>query len=305
MTQSITPAAPTVSTDLGFDDEIDLFELVRTLWESKLTILCFTVLFAAAGTAYALLATPWYKADVVLAPVEKDLRSSLTAQLGGLAAIAGIGGAGDNKSIEAIATLTSRELASDFIEDHGLIQRIFESRWDAKAGRWKADDPDHWPDVRDAILFYQTKMVTVTQDRKTQLITLTLRWTDPDEASKWASELVARVNEQMRARAEREAETNLAYLNKELATTNVVNLQQAISRLIETEMQKLMLARNSDDYAVRTIDAAQVPKRPESPKKALVVVLATLAGGFLSLVWLGALHLVRRFRDTARPAQNS
>jgi uncharacterized protein involved in exopolysaccharide biosynthesis len=300
MTQSIPPASATVSTDSGFDDEIDLFELVRTLWESKLTILCFTVVFAAAGTAYALFATPWYKADVVLAPTEKDLRSGLTAELGGLAAIAGIGGAGDDKSIEAIATLTSRELASDFIEDHGLIQRIFESSWDAEAGRWKAEDPDRWPDVRDAILFYQKKMVTVTQDRKTQLITLTLRWTDPDEASKWATELVARVNEQMRARAEREAETNLAYLNKELATTTVVNLQQAISRLIETEMQKLMLARNSDDYAVRTIDAAQVPKRPESPKKALIVVLATLAGGFLSLVWLGALHLFRRFRDTAR-----
>lgn len=302
MSSSTPPAPSATPADSGFDDEIDLFELVRTLWAYKLTIIGFTVLFAAAGTAYALLATPWYKADVILAPTEKDLRSGLTAQLGGLAAIAGIGGRGDDKSIEAIATLTSRELASDFIEDHGLIQRIFAEGWDAQAGRWKAEDPKRWPDVRDAILFYQKKMVSVTQDRKTQLITLTVRWTEPEEASAWATELVARVNEQMRARAEREAETNLAYLNKELATTNVVNLQQAISRLIETEMQKLMLARNSDDYAVRTIDAAQVPKRPESPKKAIVVILATLAGGFLSLVWIGGLHLFRRFKETARPA---
>jgi uncharacterized protein involved in exopolysaccharide biosynthesis len=281
----------------GADDEIDLIELLRNLWDARYTIIGFTVVFACLGVAYALMATPWYKAEITLAPKQRDMPGGISAQLGGLASLAGIGATGGDRSVEAIATLGSRELAQAFIEEHDLVPRIFHTRWDAAAGRWKGDDPDKWPDVRDAILFYQKNMLAVTQDRKTQLITLSLTWTDPDEAAAWANELVARVNNQMRTRAAREAEANLKYLNKELAGTNVVDLQQSISRLIETEMQKLMIARNSEDYAVRTIDAAQVPKRADRPKKPLVVVLATMAGGLLSLVWLGLRHVFRLLKE--------
>jgi uncharacterized protein involved in exopolysaccharide biosynthesis len=291
-----TTADTRASDAPGAGDEIDLIELLRSLWDSRYTIIGFTLVFACLGVTYALLATPWYKAEITLAPKQQEIPGGISAQLGGLASLAGLGGMGDDKSVEAIATIGSRELARAFIEAHDLVPRIFHAQWDAAAGRWKEDDPEKWPDVRDAIKFYQEEMVAVSQDRKTQLITLSVTWTDPDEAAAWASELVERVNNQMRTRAAREAEANLKYLNKELAATNVVNLQQSISRLIETEMQKLMVARNSEDYAVRTIDAAQIPKRPDRPKKPIVAVLATIAGGLLSLVWLGLRHVYRQFR---------
>ena len=275
------------------DDEIDLIALLQTLWAAKFTIVGITSLFAVLGVAYALLATPWYQAEVTLAPKQQDATAGLTSQLGGLASLAGFGGVGDDLSIEAIATLQSRELARSFIEDHELLTRIFADRWNAETGTWEDEDPLEQPDVRDAVEFFQKKMLTVSQDRKTLLISLALRWTDPQEAAAWAEELVRRVNTQMRERAAQEAETNLHYLNKELASTNVVNLQQSISRLIENEMQKLMIARNSEDYAVRTIDAAQVPRRPAHPRKLIVVLASTMAGGVFSLLWLAALHVYR------------
>jgi uncharacterized protein involved in exopolysaccharide biosynthesis len=42
------------------NDEIDLFELIETLWKEKLWILLFTILTAIGGTSYAFLATPKY-----------------------------------------------------------------------------------------------------------------------------------------------------------------------------------------------------------------------------------------------------
>jgi uncharacterized protein involved in exopolysaccharide biosynthesis len=226
--------------------------------------------------------------------------SGISAQLGGLASLAGvsgIGGSAGDRSVEAIATLQSRELAREFIRDHGLVQRIFHENWDSEAGRWKAQDPEDWPDERDAVKFFREGMLSVSQDRKTQLITLSFTWTDPEEAAAWATELVSRVNSRMGERAEVESEDNLRYLNEELSRTKVVTLQQSVSRLIEVEMQKLMMARNSDDYAVRTIDAAQVPKRRERPKRALIAVASTLAGGMLALLWVGGRHAFRQYQQ--------
>jgi uncharacterized protein involved in exopolysaccharide biosynthesis len=46
------------------NDEIDLFELIKTLWEEKLWILLFTFLAAVAGASYVFLATPKYSVSI-------------------------------------------------------------------------------------------------------------------------------------------------------------------------------------------------------------------------------------------------
>lgn len=46
------------------NDEIDLFELIETLWKEKLWILLFTFLAAVAGFSYAFLATPKYSVSL-------------------------------------------------------------------------------------------------------------------------------------------------------------------------------------------------------------------------------------------------
>ena len=56
------------------DDEIDLFELIETLWKEKLTIIGLTLLFAFGGVGYALLSTPSYEATAsLLPPTQKDI----------------------------------------------------------------------------------------------------------------------------------------------------------------------------------------------------------------------------------------
>ena len=56
------------------DDEIDLFELIETLWREKLTIIGIAVVFALGGGGYAFMATPTYEASVsLLPPTTKDI----------------------------------------------------------------------------------------------------------------------------------------------------------------------------------------------------------------------------------------
>ena len=55
----------------SYDDEIDLFELFETLWSEKFLIANITFSCGVIGTFYAFMATPTYKAEVLLLPAKK------------------------------------------------------------------------------------------------------------------------------------------------------------------------------------------------------------------------------------------
>jgi len=110
---------------------------------------------------------------------------------------------------------------------------------------------------------------------------------------------VKRLNERLRVEALAESQRNVDFLQKEMAATSVVSLQQSMGRVLEGEMQKLMLARGNEEFAFKVIDPATPPKQRDAPKRALIAIVATLAGGFLGLL---AVFLRKAVRERRRPA---
>lgn len=263
----------------------------QTLWKAKGVIAAVTLLFAVAATAYALLATPWWRVEVVLAPADEKMMPAIGGQLGGLAALAGVNLGGSGASIDALAILRSREFARDFIADNDLVPVLFARDWDPERKAWKSSNPRRQRDVRDAVKKFHEDVLRVSQDRQTKIVTLRVDWTDPEMAAQWAGELVRRVNERMRERALRRAEGNLKYLEAELARTNVVTLQQSIGRIVENEMQTVMLARGNEDFAFRVLDGPVAPKYPVRPKRLFIVVLGTLVGALVGIVGVLAMRV--------------
>lgn len=277
-------------------NSLSLVELISIIWRKKRAILWSFLISALASVAYALLATEWYRAEVLLAPADQKTSQSISGQLGGLVALAGldITGAG---SAEAVATLNSRELARGFIEEFNLLQIIFADEWDDTRNRWRSEDATTWPTVHDAVKFFHEDMLRVSQDHETGLVAFSIDWIQPDVAAQWANELVDRLNQKLRERALREAETNARYLQSELAQSTIVTLQQSIGRLLENELQRLMLARGNEEFAFRVIDPAVAPIDPIRPKRALIVVLGTFFGILFGVGYSLSTHLVRSIRN--------
>jgi uncharacterized protein involved in exopolysaccharide biosynthesis len=240
---------------------------------------------AIASLSYAMLAPEWYKAEVLIAPVKQADVPSLGGQLGGLAAIAGVS-MGDGDAVDAVATLKSRELTRELIDENDLLPVLFSSSWDRENNQWRIRDPAKWPDERDAIRYFHEKVLRVSQDRKTGLVTVEINWVNPKVAASWAMGLVQVANSKLRDRALGESERNVQYLQREFSNTNVIAQQQAIGRLLEGELQKLMLARGNSEFAFRVIDAAYPPKFREAPKRIMITVLGTAFGVFLGLAWV-------------------
>jgi len=260
-------------------------------------VLVVTGIFTAAGLAYALFGTPWYRAEVQLLPRDDKPGTGLSsqlAQLGGLAGLAGIN-LGSSGKEEPMAVLRSQGFARRFIEKNDLVVVLLADEWDAKTGQWK-DRRGPEPDIRDAVREFERTVRRISEDRKLGLVTVSIEWKDPEVAASWANKMVDQVNDELRARALDEAETNVRYLQEQMRQTDLLSLQQSIGRLLESELQKLMLARGKEDFAFRIIDGAEPPKRQSRPKRAVVVLGGFTLGLLVSLVGVFAAASAGRSR---------
>ena len=290
------------------DESMNLIDIWFLVCRHKWLVIVTTLAFVGLSSAYVLIADPWYRAEVVLKLADRTQGQGLLGQLGGglggLASLAGLE-VGDNKSAEPLGVLKSREFAAAFIEEENLLPVFFAHKWDAAAKRWKSADVDKQPDIRDGIEYFDKEVFRVQEDKKTGLITLAVEWTNAKTAAIWANLLVERVNDRMRQRALTEGETSMNYLKQELAASSVVTLQQSIGRVLDTELQKLMLAKANKEYAFRIIDHAQVPKWRDHPRSVLIVAAAFIFGVAVSTFFLVARHVVRRNRASRGAAEYS
>jgi uncharacterized protein involved in exopolysaccharide biosynthesis len=281
---------------LDRDEGMSSIQMGVLLWQNKWMLIVTAAITVGISLIYVFTAADWYRADVLLKPADRRSAQGISSQWGGaLASIAGIDLSSSN-SVEPLAVLQSRELTGDFIEELHLLPMFFDRKWDASLNRWKSTNVVDQPDVRDGVSYFNRTIRKVQEDRKTGLVTLTIEWKDAKTAAAWANLLVERVNDSMRNRALAEAEYNVSYLKQELAATNVVTLQQSIGRVLESELQKLLLAKGNKEFAFRIIDHAQVPKYRAWPQRVVIVSIALIGGLAISIFFVLSRHVIRRNR---------
>jgi uncharacterized protein involved in exopolysaccharide biosynthesis len=295
-------------TQVLVEQPLTIIDVATIMWAAKGLIIVVTLLCTLAATVYAFAAPQWWRADVLLKPTDAKQNQGILSQLGSLSGLASLAGLNlnDNRTSESIATLKSRELLGGFIQDQNLLPLLFARKWDAQAKRWKSDNPDRQPDVRDGIKYFKDHVFSVEEDKKNGLVTVIVDWKDAKVAAQWANMLVDRVNDIMRGRALAQSEYNVNYLKQELTSASVVTMQQSIGRVLESELQKLLLAREDKEYAFKIVDHAQPPRQRFWPKRPLVVAGAAVLGLLGSGFFVVYRHTLRRDRArTRRPESDA
>ena len=266
------------------EDEIDLLELIRTLLEAWKTIVGITLVCIGLAVAYALYAPEVFKAETLLAPAseEKSGASSALSQFGGLAAMAGISIPSDSNVEQVVATLNSRKFLRHYIDGKKLLPVLFEDIWDADNQSWMVPSVEDEPTEQKAVDAFK-EILSVDEDKKSGLITLSISWKDPEVAAEWANNLVKQLNEQLREQAIADSKKRVGYLEQELAKTTLQDMRAVLYNLLESEKQKAMLANVNEDFALEVIDPAVAPETREKPKRKLIVALGGVCGGFLGI----------------------
>jgi len=274
-----------IGTDL---DEINLKTLVSIFWHGKWVVLWTTLAFSFVAALAALVLPKSYVATTVIAPVSESSSgslsglSSLASQFSGLASLAGVSVSGDSKKFEYVAVLQSEALTEKYISSTNLLPILFEGKWDTARNNWKSSNPKKIPTLWQANQYFKS-IRTVSTDTKTGLVTLAITWTDPKYAAIWANDLVKLTNDYLREKAIREAEAGIAYLTEQANKTDVVTVKQGIYTMLQGEINKIMVAKGSEEFALKVIDRAVAPEKPHSPRPVAWTVEGFIAGLLLAL----------------------
>ncbi|MDH3673522.1 MAG: Wzz/FepE/Etk N-terminal domain-containing protein [Gammaproteobacteria bacterium] len=286
------------------EQETSLLEIWDAIVRRKFTVILITLVTTGVALVAAVLMTPIYRAETLLAPVSDEQSAglqTLAGQFGDRAALASINvGRGNDKTAEYVAALKSRVLSIAFIKEQNLMPVLFADKWDKANKRWKTDGtktPTEWK----AFEMWDKGIRQVTQDKRTGLVTLAIEWEDPSLAAKWANDLVKHVNARLRAEAIGDVDRSIAYLKKQLPGTSSVEVQQAIYRLIEAETKKKMIASTREEYAFTTIDPAVTPERKARPNRSVLVLTGLLLGLFFGVA--AAIVVSRRHTGDVAPAR--
>lgn len=281
----------TIAERTVLDEEIHLTEYTAALRRARWRILGFvaacTILAAIAG----LVLPTKYTAVVVVSPVTNSPTgsglgglSSMISQFGGLASLAGISLGEDSQRAETLAVLESGALTERYIAQNDLLPRLYPKRWDPQTRQWRGSDPRKLPTLWKANQLFQKRIRTISTDAKSGIVTMKITWTNPAEAATWANGLVAMANDYLRAKAIAEAESNIKYLNEQAEKTTLVPVREAIYTILQSEINKEMLARGTQEYALRILDPAQTPERPSSLTLSARIILSCLGSFGLALV---------------------
>jgi len=286
-------------TQTRTQEQIRLKDLVDLLWRGRWWVIGITLSLTVAAAVLALVLPKTYKAQITVSAVTNAPGSggmgglsSMVSQFSGLASLAGLSVGGDTHKAESLAVLQSEALTEDYLRENDLLPVLYAKLWDPLQRRWKVTDPRRIPTLWRANQRFKHEIRTVSTDNKTGLTTLTVVWKDPKLAAQWANGLVKKANDYLRGKAIAESDRNIEYLNAQALKTDVVGVKQAIYAIMENEINKEMLARGSDEYALKVLDPAVPPEAPYSPQPLMWTliglfsgVLLCILGAFLRLVW--------------------
>jgi uncharacterized protein involved in exopolysaccharide biosynthesis len=283
------------------EDSISLGKLISLMRDSWVLLFLSAIGGACLAAIISLAVRSTYRAMTLAAPVTQSsggIGGALRSQFGGIAALAGVDlGSGGGRKDESIATLSSLGFARDFIVAENLLPVLFADKWDAGANDWR--DPSQAPTLEAGVKRYTQEVRTVSEDRRTGLVTVTVEWYSRELAARWANGMIEMVNDRLRSEAAQSAEKSIEYLNKELAGTSEVSLRQSISQLIEVQVNTAMMANVQRQFAFRIIDRAVPPEIRAFPKRALFVVVGILGGMLLAFFAVLTRHTLRIGRDTS------
>jgi uncharacterized protein involved in exopolysaccharide biosynthesis len=279
------------NAELASTRDITLGDLLRGLWKVKWLVVALSLLLMCVAGSVALVLPEQYQASIVVSPASEDSSSRLgglgavLADAGGLASsLSGLALGANSQKGETIAILQSEALTEDYIRSTGLLQVLYKNLWDPVSGKWKVTDERKIPTLWKANQLFKRKIRTVVVDSRTGLVTLSIKWKDPVAAATWANDLVRLTNDFLRTRAILESERNIAYLSEQASKTDIVGAKQAIYSILQSEINKGMIARGRQEYALRIIDPATPAESASSPVPTLWGIVGLLSGLLLGVL---------------------
>ena len=287
-----------------FNDEIHIGELFDVLWLNKKFIAIFTAFSALVSVLISLSLTNIYTAQTLLTPTTSSSSSGLLSQYSGLATMAGVNltNNGSNNQLDvALNLVKSKKLIENLMLYESFLPNLLAAKswsiktntitynqalYDNKNKQWvrKVSLPfKQTPSSQEALNKF-SNLISISQDNKTQLVTLKVDHLSPVIAQQWSIWIVKEINTILANMEINNSQASIDYLNSQIKITPYSELRTMFYQLIQESTQSMMLAKVNPEYVLTTIDPPVIPEIKSKPNRSLICILSTILGAMLSIL---------------------
>ena len=260
---------------------LNFMELIQIVWRGRRVLVISVAVSLAIGIGLAIFLPEKFESSTTVVLANSKGPGGLS-QFADLASVAGIDIGGGGPSSQPLAVLKSDSLLKELIDTRNLLPILFASKWDDKAKQWSVAG-EKIPDDRNGVEYWR-KIRTVTEEKKSGTITISVKWTNRDQAALWCNDLVRLANARMRREAIQQAADMTTYLESELGTNSNVAVQQAIARVIETQLEKVAFAKANEQFALTVVDEAVPARKRSSPSYIALIIGFAFFGGLIGIM---------------------
>jgi len=295
---------------LNSEEEIDLRELFKVLFDGKILIALVASIITFSSVIYALMMTDYYKSEAVMSVRDNSENKNLLSQFGGAASLMGLNvSSTDDKASQTIQLIQSRKFIKHLLTFENILPSIMAAKsydisskkllfdgdlYDSKSKNWIGEPDENGsakPSYLDAHGVYLNDLLSISQDKNTGFILIDIKHLSPVFAKEFLELIIRETNTILRKKDLEESNEALMYLTNELRKTSLVELKESIRNLIEAQLEVQMMSKINEDYVLVEIDPPFIPERGLSNSKLLIVIFSTIFGSLLG----GVIVLIRHY----------
>ncbi len=300
----------------SFEDEIDLLILVKEIWKKRIFIIISTAIISLTSIIYALSLTNYYTSETIV-NMRDSQDTSMVSNSFGIPSMLGLNlfGGTNGSASEIIELIQSREFVKRLISfedvlpsllaiesyDSSSKKLIFDSDvYDSKSKKWVRNVNNSQlskPSYLEAHRAY-SEMLDVSIDKVSGLISLKFEHVSPIFAQQILSMIIQEANNFNREMDIKNTNLALSHFEKELSKTSLLEMKESINQLIETQLETRMMASIYNDYILVSIEPPFVPDRRSKPVRSFIVIISTLIGGLMSLLYIITRHYFLELKNS-------
>ncbi len=217
MEKNIVENIKKVPAEINTEEEIDIVELLRVIWQNRKMIVAITIGVMIMSVITALIIKRSYGAELTFTAESQKESSGGLAALASSLPLASLGlGSGSSGSEDYKTIMESRTFREDIIKKKGLFNYFIKSQ---KIDISKIKDKEKIPDITDAAKWLE-KIVTISKDEKTGVFKIKSEYSDKQMAVLMPQYFYDELQFYLKEKKVTKSKMNRIYIEKQLEIVN-------------------------------------------------------------------------------------
>ena len=292
--------------------QFDIFKMIEILKDKKYFIITVTTLGTLLGLFSSINLSNIYTSKAILVANNQSKTSAVSSQLSGFASLAGVSLPADqsNKADNAIEIMKSLSFFESYIYKNDFFYPLMAAKdwdksadkliidnkiFDQKTKKWVSKSPNNIngkPSTQEAHQFFLDNFA-ISKRKGTNIIEISIKHFSPNVAKNFLDQIIIDINETIRERDIQDSRRSLEFLEVEIQKTQLKEIKEQLSSLVQSQVQTIMLANQNPEYVFKILSGPVAPEKKSGPQRLMIVLLCFLLSIIISMILVIATYLIK------------